>query len=63
MTTMSGNNFSKWMSERPEIESLYASVCNLNGAMRVKRVPVELVKEGFIEQAICSKGAKGSLNY
>ena len=41
MTRMPDNSLSSWLSERPEIESIFACVCDLNGTMRGKRVPVE----------------------
>ncbi len=38
---MSTSDTLHWLSERPEIESIFACVCDLNGTMRGKRVPVE----------------------
>lgn len=46
---MSAGNVTRWLSEHPEIESIFACVCDLNGALRGKRVPVdqaEKVAEG-----------------
>ena len=37
---MPANSISKWLDERPETGSVYACVCDLNGTMRGKRVPV-----------------------
>ena len=34
------SSISKWLEERPEVESVYACVCDLNGTLRGKRVPV-----------------------
>lgn len=34
-------NVTKWLSERPEIQSIFACVCDLNGTLRGKRVPVD----------------------
>jgi glutamine synthetase len=30
-----------WLEERPEIETIFACICDLNGVMRGKRVPVD----------------------
>ncbi|HEY0212748.1 MAG TPA: glutamine synthetase family protein [Paenirhodobacter sp.] len=30
-----------WLAERPEIETIFACICDLNGVMRGKRVPVD----------------------
>ncbi|MBP8931532.1 MAG: glutamine synthetase [Paracoccus sp.] len=30
-----------WLADRPEIETIFACICDLNGIMRGKRVPVE----------------------
>ncbi|MFD3190230.1 glutamine synthetase family protein [Sedimentitalea sp. HM32M-2] len=38
---MPDQNVTTWLNERPEIESIFACVCDLNGTMRGKRVPVE----------------------
>ena len=38
--TMPANSISKWLDERPETGSVYACVCDLNGTLRGKRVPV-----------------------
>lgn len=37
---MSDNALSTWLEEHPEINSIYACVCDLNGTMRGKRIPV-----------------------
>lgn len=37
---MPANSISKWLDERPETGSVYACVCDLNGTLRGKRVPV-----------------------
>ncbi len=34
------NDVTRWLNERPEIESVFACVCDLNGALRGKRIPV-----------------------
>jgi glutamine synthetase len=33
------NRLEKWLDERPEIESVFACVCDLNGTLRGKRLP------------------------
>lgn len=38
---MSVENLNTWLQERPEIETVFACVCDLNGTMRGKRLPVE----------------------
>lgn len=38
---MTDQNISLWLNERPEIDSIFACVCDLNGIMRGKRIPVE----------------------
>lgn len=38
---MSDQNISMWLAERPEITSIFACVCDLNGIMCGKRIPVE----------------------
>jgi len=35
------DNLNSWLLERPEIETVFACVCDLNGTMRGKRLPVE----------------------
>ena len=30
-----------WLADRPEIETIFACICDLNGVMRGKRVPME----------------------
>lgn len=40
---MSERDVTKWLSERSEIESIFACVCDLNGTMRGKRVPADQV--------------------
>jgi len=42
---MTNGNIRTWLQERPEIESVFACVCDLNGAMRGKRLPIEKAKE------------------
>lgn len=38
---MPDNDVTNWLSERPEIRSIFACVCDLNGTLRGKRIPVE----------------------
>ena len=38
---MSVDDVTSWLSERPEIETIFACVCDLNGTMRGKRLPVD----------------------
>ena len=38
---MSGSEVETWLAERPEIEAIYACVCDLNGTMRGKRINVD----------------------
>ncbi|MBT9382433.1 glutamine synthetase family protein [Pseudooceanicola sp. CBS1P-1] len=33
----------RWLAERPEIETIFACICDLNGVMRGKRVPAEQI--------------------
>ena len=42
---MTANNIRRWLQERPEIETVFACVCDLNGSMRGKRLPIEKAKE------------------
>jgi glutamine synthetase len=35
------DNLNNWLLEHPEIETVFACVCDLNGTMRGKRLPVE----------------------
>ncbi|WDR02069.1 hypothetical protein PSQ19_15540 [Devosia algicola] len=35
------DNFVSWLAERPEIEVMHVAVCDLNGIMRGKRIPIE----------------------
>lgn len=37
---MADNTVAKWLADRPEIDSIFACVCDLNGTLRGKRVPV-----------------------
>ncbi len=39
-----GTNIRDWLQEHPEIESVFACVCDLNGMMRGKRLPIEQAK-------------------
>ncbi|WP_193143141.1 glutamine synthetase family protein [Meridianimarinicoccus sp. MJW13] len=38
---MPNQDMTQWLAERPEIESIFACVCDLNGTLRGKRVPVD----------------------
>ena len=38
---MPPTDINSWLSDRPEIQSIFACVCDLNGTLRGKRVPVE----------------------
>ncbi len=38
---MPEHDMTKWLAVRPEIESIFACVCDLNGTLRGKRVPVD----------------------
>lgn len=38
---MPATDIKKWLADRPEIQSIFACVCDLNGTLRGKRVPVE----------------------
>jgi glutamine synthetase len=38
---VSADNLDNWLQERPDIESVFACICDLNGTMRGKRLPVE----------------------
>ncbi|SFT86841.1 glutamine synthetase family protein [Sedimentitalea nanhaiensis] len=42
---MANNKAEAWLAERPEIDSIFACVCDLNGSMRGKRVPVDQVSK------------------
>ncbi|KQZ93877.1 glutamine synthetase [Mesorhizobium sp. Root157] len=37
----------EWLSSRPDIQSLRAAVCDLNGIMRGKRIPVEQARKAL----------------
>ena len=37
----------KWFDNHPEIKSVRAAVCDLNGAMRGKRIPVNQTKKAL----------------
>ncbi|MGH1330664.1 MAG: glutamine synthetase family protein [Paracoccaceae bacterium] len=37
-------NIRAWLQEHPEIETVFACVCDLNGTMRGKRLPIEKAK-------------------
>ena len=41
---MPTTNMREWLQERPEIETVFACVCDLNGTMRGKRLPIEKAK-------------------
>ncbi len=56
---MSDGTVTKWLAERPEIESIFACVCDLNGTLRGKRVPVEQagkVVEGGMRMPLSAVG-------
>ncbi len=36
---MAHEDLKKWLTERPEVETVYAAVCDLNGNLRGKRLP------------------------
>ncbi len=38
---MTSQDAPAWLAERPEIETIFACICDLNGVMRGKRVPIE----------------------
>ncbi len=38
---MPTTDIKKWLSDRPEIQSIFACVCDLNGTLRGKRIPVD----------------------
>ena len=42
---MSVDNLNSWLQEHPEIETVFACVCDLNGTMRGKRLPIEQAKK------------------
>jgi glutamine synthetase len=42
---MPSNKAETWLADHPEIESIFACVCDLNGTMRGKRVPVDQVSK------------------
>ncbi|MFD1697325.1 glutamine synthetase family protein [Roseibium aestuarii] len=39
--SVSVDNLNEWLQERPEVETVFACVCDLNGTLRGKRLPVE----------------------
>ncbi|NND91899.1 MAG: glutamine synthetase [Granulosicoccus sp.] len=52
---MADKSISMWLNEHPEIESIFACVCDLNGTMRGKRVPVahaEKVADGGLRMPL-----------
>jgi len=42
---MSQSKAEAWLAQHPEIESIFACVCDLNGTMRGKRVPADQVSK------------------
>jgi glutamine synthetase len=38
------NDIRNWLKDHPEVESVFACVCDLNGTMRGKRLPIEQAK-------------------
>lgn len=42
---MSNNKSIEWLAQHPNIDSIFACVCDLNGTMRGKRVPVDQVSK------------------
>ncbi|MFD2739104.1 glutamine synthetase family protein [Sulfitobacter aestuarii] len=42
---MADSKAETWLRDRPEIDSIFACVCDLNGSMRGKRVPVDQVSK------------------
>jgi glutamine synthetase len=40
---MSDHDITRWLEDRPDIQSIFACVCDLNGTLRGKRVPVDQV--------------------
>jgi len=42
---MSDNTISQWLAEHPEVESIFVCVCDLNGIMRGKRIPVHQARK------------------
>ncbi|WP_028956771.1 glutamine synthetase family protein [Sulfitobacter sp. 20_GPM-1509m] len=56
---MSDFNVTQWLADRPEIQSIFACVCDLNGTLRGKRVPVdqaEKVVEGGMRMPLSVVG-------
>lgn len=56
---MSDNNVTQWLADRPDIQSIFACVCDLNGTLRGKRVPVdqaEKVVEGGMRMPLSVVG-------
>ncbi|MBM1816706.1 glutamine synthetase family protein [Pseudosulfitobacter pseudonitzschiae] len=56
---MSDFNVTHWLADRPEIQSIFACVCDLNGTLRGKRVPVdqaEKVVEGGMRMPLSVVG-------
>lgn len=56
---MTENNVKRWLSDRPEIQSIFACVCDLNGTLRGKRVPVDQavkVAEGGMRMPLSAVG-------
>lgn len=44
---MSSSETTGWLARHPEIETLFAAVCDLNGTLRGKRVPVHQAEKVF----------------
>ena len=56
---MTADDIKTWLSQRPEIETLFACVCDLNGTLRGKRVPVsqaEKIVEGGLRMPLSLLG-------
>ena len=56
---MLSTHVKSWLAERPEIETLFACVCDLNGTLRGKRIPAdqaEKVVEGSVRMPLSIVG-------
>ena len=42
---MSHSDSTQWLADRPEIQTVFVCVCDLNGTLRGKRIPVEQVEK------------------
>ena len=45
---MTSQNAQDWLSDNPDVDSITVAVCDINGVLRGKRVPVTVAKLPFV---------------